>query len=49
MFRLSISPTVPPLMGRIKPSANTNVSGTKIADKHELKLLRAGLQLPPSG
>src|SRR5580658_8953960 len=32
MFRLSISPTVPPLMGRIRPSAKARVSGRKIAD-----------------
>ena len=32
MFRLSISPTVPPLIGRSRPSAMKNVSGRKIAD-----------------
>src|SRR5580658_2556106 len=31
MFRLSISPTVPPLIGWIRPSARTSVNGTKIA------------------
>src|ERR1700679_563952 len=32
MFRFSISPTVPPLIGRIRLSVNARVSGTKIAD-----------------
>src|SRR5271166_1839231 len=36
MFRLSMSPTVPPLMGRSKPSAKKKVRGTKIADMTQI-------------